>query len=102
VLLTDLIFTKILSKDSRLYRVRTVETSAIHQLEDEGKSMRAGQILQYVITDYHRKNSSSSRRRSTPVELINEKTMYDARRYVELLAGVSNSITLPFGYSAEN
>jgi DNA polymerase, archaea type len=100
--LTDLIFTKILSKDSSLYRVNTVETNAIYQLEDEGKSMRAGQILQYIITDYYRKNcsSSSSRRRSTPVELINKKTTYDARRYVELLAEVCNSITVPFGYSA--
>jgi DNA polymerase elongation subunit (family B) len=100
--LTDLIFTKILSKDSGLYSVNTVETSASHQLEGEGKSMHAGQTLQYVITDYYRKNSSSRRLRSTPVELINEKTTYDARRYTELLAKVCNSITLPFGYSAES
>ncbi len=93
--LVDLIFTKMLSKDSNTYTVSTVETSAIYQLQDEGKSMRAGQILQYVITDYYRKNS---RKRAIPVALINEKTTYDSRRYTELLATVCNSVTEPFGY----
>ena len=70
----------------------TAETSAIYQLQDEGKTMRAGQILQYVITDYHRKNS---RRRAIPVALINEKTTYDSRRYTPT---VSNS--MQFAYRA--
>jgi DNA polymerase, archaea type len=97
--LVDLIFTKVLSKDSNAYSANnnTVNIGAIYQLEDEGKSMRAGQILQYIITDYYRKNS---RRRSLPVELINEKTTYDTRRYTELLTEVCNSVTLPFGHSA--
>ncbi|HEX7033845.1 MAG TPA: hypothetical protein VF172_12675, partial [Nitrososphaera sp.] len=55
----------------------------------------AGQVLQYVITDYYRKNS---RKRAVPVELIDEKTTYDSRRYIELLAETCNSVTLPFGY----
>ena len=46
--------------------------------------MRSGQILQFVITDYYRKNS---RKRSIPVELITDKTSYDKRRYVELSQG---------------
>jgi DNA polymerase-2 len=96
--LVDLIFTKMLSKDSNAYSVNTVETSAIYQLEDEGKSMRAGQILQYVITDYYRKNA---RKRTTPVELINEKTSYDAKRYTELLAEICNSVTEPFGCAVQ-
>jgi DNA polymerase, archaea type len=93
--LVDLIFTKMLSKDANAYTVNTAETSAIYQLQDEGKSMRAGQILQYVITDYYRNNS---RKRTVPVALINEKTTYDSRRYTELLATVCNSVTQPFGY----
>jgi DNA polymerase elongation subunit (family B) len=93
--LIDLIFTKMLSKDANAYTVNTAETSAIYQLQDEGKSMRAGQILQYVITDYYRTNS---RKRTIPVALINEKTTYDSRRYTELLATVCNSVTEPFGY----
>jgi DNA polymerase-2 len=96
--LVDLIFTKMLSKDSNAYTVNTVEMGATYQLLDEGKSMRAGQVLQYVIVDYYRKNS---RKRSVPVELINEKTTYDANRYVELLAEVCNSVTEPFGYTIQ-
>lgn len=93
--LVDLIFTKMLSKDANAYTVNTAETSAIYQLIDEGKSLRAGQILQYVITDYYRNNS---RKRTIPVALINEKTTYDSRRYTQLLATVCNSVTEPFGY----
>lgn len=96
--LVDLIFTKMLSKDTNAYTVNTAETGAIYQLQDEGKFMRAGQILQYVITDYYRRNS---RKRAIPVSLINEKTTYDSRRYTQLLAAVCNSVTEPFGYSIE-
>ncbi len=93
--LADLIFTKVVSKDSGAYTVNTVEISAMYQLRDEGRAMRAGQALQYVITDYYRKNS---RRRAVPVELIDERTTYDSRRYIELLAETCNSVTRPFGY----
>jgi DNA polymerase elongation subunit (family B) len=97
--LVDLIFTRMLSKDSNAYSANnTAETSAIYQLQDEGKSMLAGQILQYVITDYNRKNS---RKRAIPVALINEKTTYDSKRYTQLLATVCNSITEPFGFFVE-
>jgi DNA polymerase, archaea type len=94
--IVDLIFTRMLSKDANAYTINTAETTAIFQLQDEGKSMRAGQILQYVVTDYYRRNNS--RKRTIPVELINEKTTYDSRRYTELLAAVCNSVTAPFGY----
>jgi len=92
--LVDLIFTKMLSKDSKAYSVETAETGAIYQLEDESKSMHAGQVLQYIVTDYYRKNS---RRRSIPIELIKDKTTYDRRRYAELLARTINTVTEPFG-----
>jgi len=95
--LVDLIFTKILSKDSNAYTVNSAERSAIYQLEDEGKPMKAGQVLQYVITDYYRKNN---RKRTVPVELINENTSYDSKRYAELLAEACNTITTPFEYQA--
>ena len=97
--LIELIFTKMLSRDSNEYSVNTVETGARSQLVDEDKSMRAGQVMQYVITDYYRKNV---KKRSVPVELINEKTTYDARRYVELLAETCNSVTEPFGFKIDN
>jgi DNA polymerase, archaea type len=94
--LSELVFTKMLSKDSDAYMVNTVETGATNQLLDEGKSMRAGEVLRYVITDYGRKT-----RRSVPIELFNEKTKYDAMRYIELLAETGNSITQPFGFALD-
>lgn len=93
--LEDLVFTKTLSKDSSDYSVNTVETGAVSQLYDEGKELRGGQVMRYVITDYYRKNK---KKRSLPLEMIDEKTTYDARRYIELLAETYNSITEPFGY----
>ena len=95
--LADLAFTKMLSKGSDEYTVSTVETGSIDQLHDEGKTMRAGQVLHYVITDYYRKNA---RKRSVPIEII-ENTTYDAKRYIELLARVCDSVTEPFGYHIE-
>ena len=90
--LVDLIFTKMITKNSDAYTANTVETSAISQLQDEGKTMQAGQILQYIITDFNRKNS---RKRSTPVALINEKTTYDSKRYTGAL-----SSSMQFSYRA--
>ena len=96
--LVDLLFTKMLSKDSSEYSVNTVETGSLYHLVDEGERMHAGQVMQYVITDYYRKNA---RKRSVPVELINDKTTYDAGRYIELLAETCNSVTTPFGYKID-
>lgn len=71
---------------------------ALYQLVDEGESMRAGETLRYVITDYYRKNA---RKRTVPIELANEMTSYDVKRYTELLALVCNSVTEPFGWTID-
>jgi DNA polymerase I len=96
--LEELVFTKRLSKNSYEYLHRnTVEKNAIVQLDMEGKSLKAGQILKYIITDYYCEKQSA-KIRAIPVELIDEeKTTYDVRRYEELLAETCNSITTSFG-----
>jgi DNA polymerase I len=95
-----LIFTKIISMSADEYQNRnTVEKNSLDLLRSEcGKHLRAGEILQYIITDFYQKHSKI---RSIPVQLINEEeaTIYDTGRYVELLIEVCNSITKPFGYS---
>ena len=100
VSLQHLIFTKIISMSADEYQNRdTVEKNSLDLLRSEcGKHLRAGEILQYIITDYYQKHSKI---RSIPVQLINEKevTIYDTRRYVELLIEVCNSVTKPFDYS---
>jgi len=100
VLINDLVLTKRISKDVDEYKNRnTVELDALLQLKHAGKSLKSGQILKYVLTDYYRKNS---RKRSIPVELINSKTVYDAKRYSELLVETCNSVTEPFGLKLTN
>jgi DNA polymerase, archaea type len=93
----ELVFTKQLSKDSDRYVVNTIENAALRQLATEGKILRAGEVLEYVITNYYNKSFS---KRATPIEMVDNKTtsgtVYDARRYVELLVEVAQSITTPF------
>ena len=96
----DLVLTKRMSKNVDEYEKRnTVEMDSLLQLKHEDKSLKAGQILKYVITDYYRKNS---RKRSIPFELVNSTTVYDAKRYSELLVETCNSITEPFGLKLTN
>jgi DNA polymerase elongation subunit (family B) len=98
--INDLVLTKRISKDVDEYKNRnTVELDALLQLKHAGKSLKSGQILKYVLTDYYRKNS---RKRSVPVELIDSKTVYDAKRYSELLEETCNSVTEPFGLKLTN
>src|SRR5690242_3017877 len=98
----DLAFTKQLSKDANEYSQstrNTVERDAIMQLDMEGKSLKAGQILKYIITDYYCEKQSN-KIRAIPAELLRrENTRYDIRRYAELLAETCNSVTEPFGYT---
>ena len=102
----ELVFIKRLSKDSNEYLQNrdTIENSARRLLESEGKYLKAGEILRYVITDYNyrnnRKTGSSRNNRAIPAELFDDNTStYDVRRYIELLAKTCNSVTEPFGYT---
>jgi DNA polymerase elongation subunit (family B) len=98
----ELVLTKRLSKNTSEYQNRnTLESDALRLLKSEGKSLKAGEILKYVITDYYfhnRKTGLSRNNRAMPIELLNDKTStYDVTRYIELLAKTCNSVTEPFG-----
>ncbi len=93
----ELVFTKQVSKDTGEHQDRdTVENDALGRLASEGRSLKAGQVIRYIIADYGR-----ARRKAIPVELVNERTAYDPARYVELLARVCDSVTEPFGYTLD-
>ena len=98
--LEQLIFTKRLSKDYSEYQIKrnTVESTAINLLVNEGKSLKAGELSRYIITDFYQRYS---RIRAVPIELIDmqKANTYDIRRYIELLAETCNSVTAPFGYT---
>ena len=86
----ELSFTIRASKNVEDYRVNSVQKDAIVQLQKEGESIKAGQKIQYVITDYSRKT-----KRSAPLSISGNK--YDAKQYAKLLAECCTTITKPFG-----
>jgi DNA polymerase elongation subunit (family B) len=100
----ELVFTKRLSKNSSEYENRdTMENSALRLLEYEGKYLKAGEILKYIITNYYlnrkkRLSNNNNNSRAIPIELFDDSIMYDVRRYTELLAATCDSVTEPFGY----
>jgi DNA polymerase-2 len=104
VRLEELVFTKRLSKNSNNYQHRnTIENNALMKLNSEGKFISAGEVLQYIITDYYQTRSKNSR--AIPIEIIDKRTCvsnsYDVRRYSELLTQTCNSVTEPFGLKLE-
>jgi DNA polymerase elongation subunit (family B) len=96
---TDLAFTTNLSKGPDEYSGMTVQHSAVKRLTSAGAELRAGEGIRYVIADYRGRDS----RRTVPVDMIENETVYDAKRYTELLAATCSSVLSPFdpGCSAE-
>lgn len=88
-----LVFTRNLSKKPGEYANRSLTSSVADQLVREGVELHAGEAVQYVITDYR---SKSPGRRAVAFELADERTVYDAERYVELLAETCSTVLRPF------
>ena len=83
-------------EDSNKYQKRnTIESNALTKLSSQDEYLKGGKILQYIITDYYQTRSKNSR--AIPIEMINERTCYDIKRYIELLTEVCESVTEPFG-----
>ena len=91
--IAGLVFTRNLSRKPGEYANRSLTSSVADQLVREGVELHAGEAVQYVITDYE---SKSPGRRAVAFELVDEKTVYDAKRYVELLAEACSTVLRPF------
>jgi DNA polymerase-2 len=88
-----LVFTRNLSKKPGEYANRSLTSIVADQMVREGVELHAGESVQYVITDYQ---SKSPGKRAVAFELVDEKTVYDAKRYVELLAETCSTVLKPF------
>ena len=88
-----LVFTRNLTKKPGEYANRSLTSSVADQLAREGVELHAGEAVEYVITDYKSKSPS---KRAVPFELADERTVYDAERYVELLAETCSTVLKPF------
>jgi len=88
-----LVFTRNLSKKPGEYANRSLTSIVADQMVREGVELHAGESVQYVITDY---GSKSPGKRAVAFELADEKTVYDAKRYVALLAETCSTVLKPF------
>jgi DNA polymerase-2 len=88
-----LVFTRNLSKKPVEYANRSLTSIVADQMVREGVELHAGESVQYVITDYE---SKSPGKRALAFELVDERTVYDAKRYVELLAEACSTVLKPF------
>jgi DNA polymerase I len=89
----ELIISRSLSKGPSEYTTDTLEASAATKLEEAGLELHPGQSVGYVIADY---GSKGRKYRTIPAELLDARSRYDGRRYVELLAETSASVLQPF------
>lgn len=99
ITIEELAFSKRRSKDFSKYDLKrkTVENSAMVQLNREGKLLIGGQILKYIITNHNGRKKRGLA--AIPLGIIDENTTYDVDRYTELLAQTCNSVIEPFGYN---
>ncbi|MDN5847331.1 MAG: hypothetical protein L0H53_13780, partial [Candidatus Nitrosocosmicus sp.] len=92
----DLIFTKRISKNSGDYADRkTIENCVLKILSNKGKTLRADEVIKYVITGFYSKNHL---KRAMPLDLVADHQIvkYDVQRYCDLLSDVYDSITKIF------
>jgi DNA polymerase-2 len=95
----DLAILKRLSKNVDEYSSQVAQSIAAGQLVKEGASIRAGQSVKYIITDY---DSEVPKRRVRPYGLFSDDVdTYDVGRYLDLLAEGVITILSPFGYDEE-
>jgi len=89
----ELVISRSLSKAPSEYVSDTLEASAATQLEEAGLQLHPGQSVGYVIANYE---SKGRKYRTVPAELLDARSRYDHRRYVELLAEASATVFEPF------
>ena len=95
----ELVITKNLSKMPSEYTHRVPQAIAAQCLIDEGGAVHAGQQVSYVLTV---DTSSIPESQALPPELVDDDTVYDAERYVDLLVSSTANLLLPFGYDVKS
>jgi DNA polymerase elongation subunit (family B) len=94
----DLLVVKQLSMGPYDYGHNVFQAIAAIQLVREGLDISAGQTIRYLITDADNPKPGS---RVRVAELMDDKTRYDIKKYLELLLDAGANLLMPFGYSAE-
>jgi DNA polymerase elongation subunit (family B) len=95
---SSLLFTTRVSRALEHYRVHTVVTAALQQLQDLQVEVQPGQSVRYLVTN------SASRRYNERIcveEYMKGREPVDVAFYLRQMATCGESILLPFGYTAK-
>ena len=94
----DLVITRSLSKNPDEYTHTVPQAIAARRLIEEGGTVHAGQQVRYILT---RDPLYRSKTQAVPPELVDETTVYNSQRYVDLLVSSTANLLLPFGYDSK-
>jgi DNA polymerase, archaea type len=89
----DLVITRSLRKNPHEYSHRVPQAIAAQHLKNNGGSVHAGQQISYILT-LDKKNSETS---ATTPELVGSDTIYDPKRYFDLLISSAANLLQPLG-----
>jgi len=92
--LDDLVIARNLSKNPDEYTHRVPQAIAAKHLVAQGGSVHAGQQVSYILTQ----NQTHT---AVPPEIVDEGTVYDSERYVDLLCSSTANLLLPLGYDTK-
>jgi DNA polymerase elongation subunit (family B) len=91
--LKDLVIVRNLSKNPDEYTHKVPQAIAARHIVAQGGSVHAGQQVSYILT--HDQTPTA-----LPPEVVDEGTIYDSERYVDLLCSSAANLLLPLGYDA--
>jgi DNA polymerase elongation subunit (family B) len=92
--LEDLVIVRNLSKNPDEYTHQVPQAIAARHLVAQGGSVHAGQQVSYILTH-------DQARMALPPEVVDEGTVYDKERYVDLLCSSVANLLLPLGYDTK-
>jgi DNA polymerase-2 len=92
--LEDLVIVRNLSKNPDEYTHQVPQAIAARHLVTQGGSVHAGQQVSYILTN-------DQTRTAVPPEIVDEGTIYDSERYVDLLCSSAANLLLPLGYDTK-
>src|SRR6267378_7578120 len=94
VSLEDLVIVRNLSKNPDEYTHQVPQAIAARHLVSQGGSVHAGQQVSYILTH-------DQTRTALPPEIVDQGTVYDSERYVDLLCSSVANLLLPLGYDTK-
>jgi DNA polymerase elongation subunit (family B) len=92
--LDALVIVRNLSKNPDEYTHQVPQAIAARHLVEQGGLVHAGQQVSYILTH-------DQARTALPPEVVDEGTVYDSERYVDLLCSSVANLLLPLGYDTK-